>query len=96
MIVTHDLRVAATPRGAWWTVISLNGRVGERGLCPRGHLHKLSFRPVLELPVKDTPAGLRQRLPSLPNMPIPKHSIWRPNNSMEPTRPAECLGFVRY
>ena len=58
-------------------VIVLYGRVGARGLCPRAHLHKLSFRPVLELPVRDTPAGLRQRLPSLPNMLIPKHSIWR-------------------
>src|SRR3990172_3385900 len=77
MIVTHDLRPAAAPRGAWWPVISLNGRVGERGLCPRAHFHELSFRPVLELPVRDTPAGLRQRLPSLPTMPIPKHSISR-------------------
>ena len=39
---------------------------------------------------------LSLRLPSHPDMPTPKHPILAPNNSMEPTRPAECLALARY
>ncbi len=70
----------------------LHGRFGARELCPSGHLQQLSSRPGLGLRVTDTPGCLRHGLPSLPNMPIPKHPIWRLTTRW--SRPGQPSGWI--
>src|SRR3990172_1904300 len=91
MIVTHDLRLPPTPRGAWWPVISLKRpRRGTR-IVSKGAPSQALVPPRLGT------AGRRHsgRLAPAPAL-AAQHAHSEaldlaPNNSLEPTRPARCL-----